>query len=244
MIYLYDNSFIGLLNLINYLLKNKIKPISIKPDNYDALLLDELYYPIIKEDENLTDRIISKIGTYAFSVVYYVYLSNSEDKELLIYNFLLESLNYKDKICFMRNIDCVSMCLKISKYVKHEGHKFKGFVRFRDLGNGILYSEIEPENNILLILSNHFKNRLKMEKWIINDKKRKLVSMYNGKEYYIFEKDIIINTSNISDDFENMWKSFYKNVSIKERANERCRMNFMPKKYWKYIVEVEDEKSC
>ena len=231
MIYLYDNSFIGLLNLINYLLKNKIKPISIKPDNYDALLLDELYYPIIKEDENLTDRIISKIGTYAFSVVYYVYLSNSEDKELLIYNFLLESLNYKDKICFMRNIDCVSMCLKISKYVKHEGHKFKGFVRFRDLGNGILYSEIEPENNILL-------------KWIINDKKRKLVSMYNGKEYYIFEKDIIINTSNISDDFENMWKSFYKNVSIKERANERCRMNFMPKKYWKYIVEVEDEKSC
>ena len=53
MIYLYDNSFIGLLNLINYLLKNKIKPISIKPDNYDALLLDELYYPIIKEDEIL-----------------------------------------------------------------------------------------------------------------------------------------------------------------------------------------------
>ena len=38
-----------------------------------------------------------------------------------------------------------------------------------------------------------------------------------------------------------MWKSFYDTIGIKERNNERCRMNFMPKKYWKYIVEMSDK---
>ena len=37
------------------------------------------------------------------------------------------------------------------------------------------------------------------------------------------------------------WKDFYKTIGIKERKNDRCRMNFMPKKYWKYILEMSDE---
>ena len=37
-----------------------------------------------------------------------------------------------------------------------------------------------------------------------------------------------------------MWKTFYNTIGIEERKNNRCRMNFMPKKYWKYILEVGD----
>ena len=50
---------------------------------------------------------------------------------------------------------------------------------------------------------------------------------------------------NSEKEIQELWKTFYKTVAIKERKNERCRMNFMPKKYWKYIIELEDlnEKS-
>ena len=44
-----------------------------------------------------------------------------------------------------------------------------------------------------------------------------------------------------TDEIEDLWKSFYNTIGIKERKNDRCRMNFMPKKYWKYILEVSDE---
>ena len=51
-------------------------------------------------------------------------------------------------------------------------------------------------------------------------------------------KDLDIKT----DEIEDLWKSFYNTIGIKERKNDRCRMNFMPKKYWKYILEVENEE--
>lgn len=243
MIYLYKESFNDLLNLINYILKNRLKPENIKNELYMKSLLDEVYYPIIEEDMGLSERIINKIGIESFSIIYYVFLSNDNDKELLIYNYLFNSLKYREKIRFMRNIDSVNKCLKISKYVKSEAHKFKGFVRFSELDNGILYSEIGPENNILLILSNHFKKRLNNEHWIIKDNKRNLISIYDKKEFYIFDSDVSIKPKK-GDYFEDMWKEFYKTIGIKERKNDRCRMNFMPKKYWKYIVEVcDNEKS-
>ena len=94
MIYLYKESFIDLLNLINYLLKNKIQPENLKNEFYLKTLLEETYYPFIEEDNGLCDRMINKIGIDSFTIIYYVFLSNVNDKELLIYKFLLNSLKY------------------------------------------------------------------------------------------------------------------------------------------------------
>ena len=56
----------------------------------------------------------------------------------------------------MRKFDSINKALKIDQYVRRENHKFKGFVRFKELKNGILYAEISPENNIIFILAKHF----------------------------------------------------------------------------------------
>ena len=54
------------------------------------------------------------------------------------------------------------------------------------------------------------------------------------------------NNSDNEDKYKNMWTLFYNTIGIESRKNDRCRMNFMPKRYWKYITEMEDvnEKSC
>lgn len=243
MIYIYDGTFISLLTLINYLIKNKIKPYDIKDESYSPRLLEETFYPKLFDD-TLAERIIDKIGIFSFKVVYYVFLANNKNKELLIYYFLLNSLKYKEKICYMRNLKCVSECLKISQYVTRENHKYKGFVRFKELNNKVLYSEIEPENNILFLLCTHFKERLKNERFIIRDLKRNIIGIYDKKKLYILDNtDFIDKTLKLSDeenDYQEMWKKFYKTIGIKERKNDRCRMNFMPKKYWKHILEMEE----
>ena len=47
----------------------------------------------------------------------------------------------------------------------------------------------------------------------------------------------VLKPSDFSDNnYEELWKLFYENIGIKERKNEKCRNNFMPKKYWKYIL--------
>ena len=179
-----------------------------------------------------------------FNALYYTYLSNDENKENIMYFFYVNSLYYKNMFG-RRNLNCVSKTLKIIKYVKQENHKFKGFTRFKELNGGVLYAEIEPTNNIIFLLSNHFKKRLKNEYWIIKDVKRNLLSIYDKNTFKILDGNAIKLTDlKLSDNEENtqkMWKTFYDTIGIKERKNDRCRMNFMPKKYWKYIIEMEDK---
>ncbi len=243
-VYLYNNNFISLLELIKVLLQNKIKPFNIKNNHYGGSLLDNLIKLDLKENTNIIKEYIQVFNQYHFKLIYYVYLSEEENKELIIYYFLLNYFKYHNNLTRMRNLKCVSETLKIAKKVGNECHKFKGFTRFKELNNQFLYAEINPDNNILYLLSIHFKKRLKNEYWLIKDVKRKIVSIYDKKDFYIIEDkylQIIDNTSKNEEEITMLWKNFYQTIGIKERKNDRCRMNFMPKKYWPYLLEVEDE---
>ena len=244
-IYLYDGSFNNLLNLCILLIRKRIIPSNIKDEFYQPNLLEEAMKLDIPLEENY-DEFLQIFSKSIFKTVYYIFISNDKNKEIIIYYFLVHSLKYKDKIYYMRNLKSVQRALKIEKYVGRENHKFKGFLRFKELENGCLYGEINPENDILFILSRHFQNRLPNEYFIIKDVNRKILSVYDKKNIYIvMENDFLLATTNFSSNEKNMqelWKTFYNTVGIKERKNDRCRMNFMPKKYWKYIIEVSDEK--
>lgn len=245
-IYIYDGDFISLLNLIFYLLKNNTKPSNIKIESYNSSLFEHEVYLNIPKDEKIIDKISKNFGTYTMRTLYYVFLSNEENKELIIYYLLRNAIKYGQKILYYRNLKCVSESLRISGYVMHEAHKMKGFLRFKELEKNILYAQMEPTNDILFLISCHFSKRLKNEYWIIKDKKRKIISIYDKKQFIIVkEEDFQISTRKESDtekNFESLWITFYKTIGIKERKNDRCRRNFMPKKYWKYITEMKEEQ--
>ena len=244
-IYLYNNTLISLLCLIKKLLDNRIVPNNIKNIDYSPTLFDEIIELDIQEDEKIINDIIKFLNPQIFSIIYYVFISNNENKDIIIYYFLVHSIKYKNKVFYQRNLKSVDRALKISKYVSNENHRLKGFLRFKEIKNNILYAEIAPENNIIVLLSRHFMKRLKNEYWIIKDTKRKTLSIYDKKNFYLVnEGNFKMINNELSDDeikIEDMWKSFYKTIGITERKNERCRMNFMPKKYWPYIIEMSDD---
>jgi len=240
-IYIYKDTFISLLNLIDLLIQNNITPHNIKDETYNPTLFDNLINLDIKYEENIVEKIDKIILRY----MYDVFISNNEFKELIIYYFYKNYLKYGFKILNMYNLKCVFQTRKISKYVRNESHKYKGFIRFKELKNNSLYAEIEPKNNILFLISNHFKNRLKNEYWIIKDNKHNLISIYDKNDFYIFDSNKFkLLDSSFNDNellYQDLWKDFYKTIGIIERKNDRCRMNFMPKRYWKYLIEMEDE---
>lgn len=47
---------------------------------------------------------------------------------------------------------------------------YEEFIRFRELENGILFSEITPKAQILTCVADHFEDRFPLENWIIYDK--------------------------------------------------------------------------
>lgn len=248
-VYIYNNTFVSLMNLINILISKNIRPSNIKNIDYSPNLFEQVVNLELEDEDAIIDDMLKKINYSVFKIMFYVFLSENENKELIIYYFYLNALKYKNKIIYMRNLKCVRESLKISQYVSRENHKYKGFVRFKELENNIYYAEIEPQNNVLEILSNHFKKRLKNEYWIIKDVKRNIISLYDKKDFLIISADNFqLYSQNISDKenlFKDLWQEFYNTIGIDERKNDKCRMNFMPKRYWKYITEMDglNEKS-
>lgn len=233
-VFLYDRTFPNLLSLIKYLIDNKIKPDNICKEDYTNIsLFDE---PINLKIKN---KYVS-LNKEVLNIVYKVFLSNDLNKELIIYYFILNSYKYKD-ILLRRNLKCVVKALDISKYVSRETHKFKGFTRFKDYGT-FLYADINPTNNILPLLMNHFNKRLQNEYFIIKDVNRNLLGIYDKNKYYLVDgNNYKVNISKENDNITDLWKVFFSSIAIKERTNLRNQMNLMPKKYWKYIIEMSDK---
>ena len=166
-------------------------------------------------------------------------MSDEKDKEINILKYLCNGFDIGPKINTMLTLSYVYKIISLKRNVFGECHRFKGLLRFIEIGNNLFYASIHPDNNILEILGHHFINRFPSQNFIIHDKYRNLCFLYNCKDYMIKEiNDFVL--PDISEEeklYQSLWKSFFKSVSIDERTNRRCQMQFMPKKYWQDLIE-------
>ena len=244
-IIIYDGTFINLLTTIKYLLQANIKPQKIVIEGtYSPSLFETIIKPNIDNDPTFITKITKSSSKEVLKLITYTFLSNAQNKELVLYYLILNTFIYKDKIIYQRNLNCVNTALKLAHRVSSENHKMKGFTRFKVINNKFLYTEISPDNNILDLLSKHFQKRLKNELWIIKDTNRNILSIYDLNTYHIVSGEnikLLALENNKNDNYyENLWCIFFKTIAIKERKNQKCQMSFMPKKYWHNIIEMED----
>ena len=245
-IYIYDGGFISFISLVVELLKRKIVPDDIKlADSYEIGLFDKEVFLKVESGKQNIELIKKKLSKEALYCIYNVFLSNNKNKEMIIYDFLINYFKYNNKVFGMIRIASVNESIKISKYVREETHKLKGFLRFKKMKNNFYYGEISPTNNVIGFLSNHFRKRLKEDCWIIKDTNRGIYAIYDKKKVIYLTNDEVISLNLESSDseelIEDLWKTFHKTVAIASRENRRCQQNFMPKKYWKNMLEMEDE---
>lgn len=173
---------------------------------------------------------------------YNAFLSNTPDKEIYILKYICNGFDIGPKINNMLTTSYVFKVINMRKRALAECHKLKGLLRFQEIGENLCYSSIHPDNNILEPLGHHFVRRMPSMNFIIHDKNRNLCFLYSNQEYKIIDASGI----NIPDNFElsyneknyqELWKLFFNTIAIKERTNRKCQMQFMPKKYWKDLIE-------
>ena len=242
--YLYDSTFEGLLTCIFYSYSSKEEIKITKSKNYLPSLISS---PIeIKTEIDKFNRVYSsirdKLSYKTLKTIYYLHLSNINDIEILILKYLKLCYRYGDNINLAKNNEIISMVDKYSRRVSLEAHRFTGFVRFKQLHNDLYYSCIEPDHNILPIISNHFIKRFSDQNFVIHDIKREIAFIYNKTDSTILnlsknESKILLNSCN--DNFESLWKTFYNSVNIKERENLRLQKLHMPTRYWHNLTEVK-----
>ncbi len=94
--------------------------------------------------------------------------------------------------------------------------------------------------NVIENLGQHFVKRLPHQNLIIHDaSSRGLLFLYDTKQYQIQSNKYFIVPSILKEEkeYQQLWKTFFQTIAIEERKKPDLQMQFMPKKYWKDLIE-------
>jgi len=240
--YLYDGTFEGLLTCIYYHYKKEKASGVYELSSYQQSIVYN--FEIVATDhekaEVVSDAINKKISNEAYIYIFYCYLSNIKSKENIILEFLIFAFKYGRKTMNFFTHDKVLPIKEAYLKVSKEVHKFLGILRFSDIG-GILYAKFSPDNDLILLLIDHFADRYKFEKFIIHDEKRKKAVIYVDGAWEV--KDVgnlnIIEYTNNEKNIQNLWKQYFTDLAIKERTNINLQFQFVPTRYRKNMTEFK-----
>lgn len=123
----------------------------------------------------------------------------------------------------------------------------EAFARFQRTADDLYYAGIEPDFNVIPLLSKHFEERYADQNWLIYDLKRKYGIYYNQQKVEEITLDFsegLQAASTVKEIFhdgemlyQELWKDYFKHVNIPARKNIKLHLQHVPRRYWKYLTE-------
>ena len=207
--------------------------------------------PDIEKAEKVIRTVKSRLGEEAFDMIAYAAACDHDGKADAIYRMIVLGLHLPDGslIGNMLTQPDVRLVFELRRRVWHMAHQYTGFVRFRELENGVLLSEIDAEADILSLIAPHFADRLPLENWIIYDRHREKAAVHSrGRGYFLLEevdKESLLKLRDSGEEagFETLWKSFHKVIAVEARVNGGLQMSMLPKKFRAFMNEFFETKT-
>jgi probable DNA metabolism protein len=137
-----------------------------------------------------------------------------------------------DRLCD-ENDEVVRTVLRAARRVRKEIHAFQGLLRFTERTSGLLEARFEPDNDICGMLFPFFEARFGSIPFLIVDMIRSKQAGSNA----IGEKEELA----VDDEWKSLWRVFYASTENQQRLNPKLRLQHAPKRYWKYLPELNDE---
>lgn len=249
---IHDGTFEGFLTCVFEVYNLKIKhPKIIRDCHYQETLFGSSFR--ISTDTEKAERvwksIKKKTTARGQSRLYYAFLSESpkiEDSLLKYIQYALKSSTPIDSDFSNESVLAVS---KMAKSVDREKHRMEAFVRFRFSKDDIYFATIEPDFDVLPLITKHFKSRYADQKWIIYDLSRNYGIYYDLKSVatITLELPTHFDPTKTSQEFfspeeiefQTLWKNYFKSTNIPSRKNLKLHIQHVPKRYWKYLSEKE-----
>ncbi len=252
MIYIFDESLNGLLTAVFEWFERKPGEVTLVPEkNYQPDAFSKAL--LITNDATKANRVWkglqNKLDKDWMRKFYCAYLAENP----ATYNHLFKFACYifchtatAEKNYGNKHVLAVA---QMAKKVEREKHRMEAFIRFKHTADDIYYCGIDPDFNVIPLILNHFKNRYASQKWIIYDLKRKYGIYYdlNQVEEIKMELNNGINDkknaaalfSTKEDLYACLWKDYFKSTNIVPRKNTKLHVQYVPKRYWKYLTEKQ-----
>lgn len=246
---LYDGSFDGLFTAIFEVFEYRYHDAEIinKERFQQENIFAEIHEVITQTDKS--DRVLKKLeqnlGKQGIHKLLKVFLSEDPELEKLVLSAVKQSIKHSEKNILENFADPDIMKIsKICKSVDRESHRMTAFVRFEKMQDGIFFSKIDPDFNVLPLIRKHFNDRYQDQKWMIYDLLRNYGILYDLNNCEFFYPDEKLDVKNYQDKFHNeeknyqtLWQRYFTKTNIVERKNLKLHIQHVPKRYWKYLTE-------
>jgi probable DNA metabolism protein len=247
---IYDGSFDGLLTGVFEIYALKLDSAKLQTgSNQSQSIFEEPI--VVTTDEAKSQRVQKPIKQYLgdSGLKSFWKASLTEDPEVgqLVYQAIRYMLIRRSNVLADFGHPAILGIQKLLKKISRESHRMTAFVRFELGSDDIYYAQIEPDFDVLPVISKHFQNRYADQKWLIYDSRRKYGIFYNLQEVYpiTLTKGTQGNLPIVGEitlepsekQFQELWRQYFKATNITSRKNTKLHLQHVPKRYWKLLTE-------
>lgn len=239
-VYRYDGSFPGFLCCIFESYAKKELPAAVLPPEEEQLSL--FGSRDIPTDMARASRVaagLARLGGEVRKWVYSGFLSCQSGKELILLRLARRCFEQGPGVLSMLGDEEVAAAFRLMRRVRSEAAVFLELIRFEQRGS-MLGAVIHPENQVLPLLRAHFCSRLPDEDFLIFDATHGTALLrQRGRVQYLAMTHYEKGLSPEEQDWQVLWKRFFKALTIEERRNEKLQMSHVPKRYWRDLCEMQ-----
>jgi probable DNA metabolism protein len=196
------------------------------------------------------EKLLSK---EAVRVIAVSYLSEDAALDTPLFHYICKAFREKRDISTNFTDQNVLFVRNTCRRVMHEQLRMKQFMRFQKAKDGTYLGVVSPDHNVLPLIIDHFQDRFGDQPWLIYDTKRSYgyyhdtktvirVTFENDEKLPFDRENGKLNDALLSENdklFQELWRTYFKAICIKERINPRKQLSDMPRRYWRYMTEKQ-----
>ena len=266
-VYVFDGTMDGLLTAVFDAFALKEQPEQLLAEGDALPLFCERTYQVNTDEEKarrVWAGLEKRLNHEAMKLISVSWLSEQRELNTPLFLYICKVFRQGDISRNFADPDVLAVT-NIARRVLHEQLRMKQFIRFQKAKDGTYLAVVSPDHNVLPIITDHFQDRFNDQPWLIYDAKRHYGYYYtppqtpplkgagstcgdrpirvtfedeaavpfdlrNGK----LDADILSDNDQL---FQDLWRTYFKAICIKERMNPRKQLQDMPRRYWKYMTE-------
>ncbi len=186
-------------------------------------------------------------GRYAWELVLHASLVDDADAPTTVYRFVRlvmgRSAAANAMLAHELTNPVVGRMIELDRFVRNERHHMLQFLRFEHMRGDIWFACCNPKANVVGLLMDWFAGRFNTQRFIIYDEAHCMAGVFDGESWMLVSTEEVTLPERSTEEatMQAAWKGFYDAVSIPIRYHPELRRQFMPKRFWKNILEVRDE---
>ncbi len=181
------------------------------------------------------------------NMLLHVWLSEQSGSDELLMRYICKVFDSPGGVYSDFSDNDILSARQLAQKVSKEALYLVQFVRFQKAGDGTFFAPVSPRYNALPLAIGHFIDRFADQRWLVYDMQRRYGYYYDlekASEVTLLDDDNFtggkLRENMVAEDeklFQDMWRSYFKAMAIKERINPKLHRQHMPQRFWKYMTE-------